>query len=650
MHARSLEWWNAISLRTKITGVTVAAADPRAPRRRASAPWRCSQPPARSGQLDAQAAPRSQAPATSTTIAAVLRQRHGRADGELADYFVAVYDTDGNAICDNCDSREAPGPRPATLTLAQGKQPAAGRTTYRSNDGHTHSARSPSGVAHDRHDRHARQRAIVATSTCAETDTVIGQLLGDLPRLRPHRHHRSAPCSPGCSSPSTFAPLREVEETAVAIAAGDFSQRLTRRPRTPRSAGSTAPSTRCSSRIDRAFADRAAHHRPDAPLRRRRQPRAAHAAGLRARLRRALPDGRAADARGRRAGDGAHREGGDPHGRARRGSARARPPRRGEAARARARSTWCRSPGTPRSTRWRRAPTASSRWSTPDADRARRPTTPPLDLVAPITAPDAARESPNATGPIAFAGATLARLRSPPRRADAGVPPRSTSPTGDAAPQRRADPPIVLGEENKIRQVVTNLMGNAIRFTADDSPIEIGVRSTTSAASRHRRSSTTARASRRRSARRSSSASGAPTPRAPARPAAAASASRSCRRIVARAQRHRRRSSRPRAAARRSASRCRSLAAERAAAGAAAARRPRAASTRARRCAPIRLRAARPARCTAGSARVHARAVGCEPRRLRPRRDCNRGCDRVCRHRAHRGRGCTSHRTAPARG
>ena len=36
-------------------------------------------------------------------------------------------------------------------------------------------------------------------------------------------------------------------------------------------------------------------------------------------------------------------------------------------------------------------------------------------------------------------------------------------------------PAIVLAEENKIRQVVTNLIGNAMRFTPDDSPIELGV-------------------------------------------------------------------------------------------------------------------------------------------------------------------------------
>ncbi|WP_300267367.1 HAMP domain-containing sensor histidine kinase [Microbacterium sp.] len=36
-------------------------------------------------------------------------------------------------------------------------------------------------------------------------------------------------------------------------------------------------------------------------------------------------------------------------------------------------------------------------------------------------------------------------------------------------------PPIVLGEENKVRQIIANLLGNARRFSAEDSPIELVV-------------------------------------------------------------------------------------------------------------------------------------------------------------------------------
>jgi two-component system, OmpR family, sensor kinase len=124
-----------------------------------------------------------------------------------------------------------------------------------------------------------------------------------------------------------------------------------------------------------------------------------------------------------------------------------------------------------------------------------------------------------ATGAISFAGATLARLRGrrlrgePPtpgasrrgsgpragaaasgsRRGQsakarasasdaaattvAAVDPQESPSTATViapatAPVRRA---VVLAEENKIRQVITNLMANAIRFTSDSSPLEIRV-------------------------------------------------------------------------------------------------------------------------------------------------------------------------------
>jgi two-component system OmpR family sensor kinase len=116
---------------------------------------------------------------------------------------------------------------------------------------------------------------------------------------------------------------------------------------------------------------------------------------------------------------------------------------------------------------------------------------------------------------ISFAGATLARLRG--RRVRAGRGAEAGADTGDlsgvvsqqaldreqldreqdardqhaaassttaeaapvsapvSAPVKTVRRAIVLAEENKIRQVITNLMGNAVRFTSVDSPIEIRV-------------------------------------------------------------------------------------------------------------------------------------------------------------------------------
>jgi two-component system OmpR family sensor kinase len=75
-----------------------------------------------------------------------------------------------------------------------------------------------------------------------------------------------------------------------------------------------------------------------------------------------------------------------------------------------------------------------------------------------------------ATGPIRFAGAQLARLR---RRQAPGelttMPIETVAPSVDGVEQ----PAVVLAEENKIRQVVTNLIGNAMRFTPEDSPLEL---------------------------------------------------------------------------------------------------------------------------------------------------------------------------------
>ena len=101
----------------------------------------------------------------------------------------------------------------------------------------------------------------------------------------------------------------------------------------------------------------------------------------------------------------------------------------------------------------------------------------PVDtLTKPITLPaDSVTSTPGrgaalATGPIAFAGA-LSRLVPRGRRrpvSPAAEPVELPAPADDLQA-------VVLGDENKIRQVIANLLGNALRFSPESSPLEIGV-------------------------------------------------------------------------------------------------------------------------------------------------------------------------------
>ncbi|WP_019180229.1 sensor histidine kinase [Microbacterium yannicii] len=104
-------------------------------------------------------------------------------------------------------------------------------------------------------------------------------------------------------------------------------------------------------------------------------------------------------------------------------------------------------------------------------------------LVPVVRAESTEKEPKRRTGTTAISRATgrsLLRRRPKPLPAsdvDGSDPQDQSSalPSADAVETSHPLPPIVLGDENRIRQVVTNLLGNARRFTAADSPIELRV-------------------------------------------------------------------------------------------------------------------------------------------------------------------------------
>jgi len=80
--------------------------------------------------------------------------------------------------------------------------------------------------------------------------------------------------------------------------------------------------------------------------------------------------------------------------------------------------------------------------------------------------------APTGVTTVSRAGSAFALLRG--RRSRRAAAPVAVAPTlGTAAPLDFSA--VVLAEENKIRQVITNLIGNALRFSPEGSPIELVV-------------------------------------------------------------------------------------------------------------------------------------------------------------------------------
>ncbi|WP_298229925.1 HAMP domain-containing sensor histidine kinase [Gryllotalpicola sp.] len=92
-----------------------------------------------------------------------------------------------------------------------------------------------------------------------------------------------------------------------------------------------------------------------------------------------------------------------------------------------------------------------------------------------LAAPPRPAPIDGATGPIALAGSALARLRRGRSRRSQVVLTETVPLHLDDIPTPQTLPAIVLGEENKLRQVLANLIANAVRYTPAGSPIEIGV-------------------------------------------------------------------------------------------------------------------------------------------------------------------------------
>lgn len=97
-----------------------------------------------------------------------------------------------------------------------------------------------------------------------------------------------------------------------------------------------------------------------------------------------------------------------------------------------------------------------------------------LELHVEPSIPNPASTSPRSRTPMtrSIAISALARLRG--RRSRRGTTPTTSAPA-HPIPAPTGISAVVLAEENKIRQVITNLIGNALRFSPDGSPIELAV-------------------------------------------------------------------------------------------------------------------------------------------------------------------------------
>ncbi|AAT89542.1 histidine kinase [Leifsonia xyli subsp. xyli] len=477
MHSRLLDRWNAISLRMKITGVTVLMLT--LGLLVTGIGTMSMLKPVLLDQLDAQLSAASGANYLNTYLFGTSSGSAKIAtDASPSDYFAALYDSNGDLVRTNWSNIPFSG-RPAVpdhISVTDGKQlQSQGGYPLTSNDGRI-AYRAMAQVVTLTSPAGALGTAIVATNT-SQIDTVMASFLAIFLGFGVIVIIVGAGLTRMLVT-TTFSPLREVERTAAAIADGDFGQRL----------GGATPNTEVGrlnrslntmlNRIDRAFSDRArtidqmrrfvgdASHELRTPLVSLRGYAELYRMGALQ-----TPDDVA------QAMDRIEKEAirmgilvEDLLELARLDETKPldlNPVDLVAIARDAAMDAMAGSPG--------RIVTVIV--PPPIAAVAPEPEEPGVDT-APLPVADQPVRPTNATGPIAFAGATLARLRrGRTRRSGSGGP--LVMATGEKLISLSEAPPahpaLVLAEENKLRQVVTNLMGNALRYTASDSPIEIGV-------------------------------------------------------------------------------------------------------------------------------------------------------------------------------
>jgi len=495
MHRSLLAAWNSISLRTKITGVTVLVLTFGLLLTGIGTTLLFK--PVLISQLDQQLA----AASTTASINAMLdTESTGNdqvsPDGESSAYFLALYDKDGKLLNYNWRAK-ASAVRPAVKTALPARLAKLCRDgadfNLPSNDGTVQFRARCVSINYSADN--APGSAIVATST-ASIDVLMTAYLTIFLGFGVIVVVVGAVLTRMLVT-TTFAPLRQVERTAAAIADGDYSQRL----------GGAEPNTEVGrlnrslntmlSRIDRAFKDRArtidqmrrfvgdASHELRTPLVSVRGYAELYRMG-------ALQDEQAVAGAMERIEKEALRMGGlveDLLELARLDETRPLqlaqvdllPLAYDAAMDARAAHPTRQfgvvvdlppaPPPTP-------APTAAEEAAptrvlpvvgAPQQSSAGRTT--PRGIRLPRPQLDAGQ-----TGPIGFTASALARLRRRGQGRRAEIAMAETMPLQlEDIPEPHSMPALVLGEENKLRQVLGNLVGNAVRYTPDGSPIEIRV-------------------------------------------------------------------------------------------------------------------------------------------------------------------------------